>query len=141
MKVQINTNKKKAKAILIAVATIIIYVIWFAILNLTATEGSLYLYFLGWVLFSIYKLSKKGMFGEVDNSVTEIINILAVNFIYGMLLLFYFIFVFYIITTVFSFFDETDFSSNYHYLFFSIIGLFSLIKFEKLILRDVIKQF
>ena len=141
MKEKINTNNKKAKTILLVIAFFIIYLIWFAKLNLTAFEGGLYLYFLGWVIFSIYKLSQKGMFGEVSNSVIEIINILAVNFIYGILMLFYFVLVFYIMATVFSFFYNTDFTRNYHYLFFAVIGLFSLTKFEKLILRNAIKQY
>lgn len=140
MKTLLRTNTRKAKMILFLVVCSIIYFCWFTNPNLNTFEGSLYLYFIVWLIYNFYNLSKRSVYGDIDYSVEEIINSLSINFIVGIIYLAYFVIIIYILCCIYTIFKDIGFEINFSYLFFSVIVLFCLTKFEKLILRKLVDQ-
>ena len=128
------SNRRKTAAFLSIFCVTIIIIIWVYKHEIGNFEKVIYFYLITWSAYNIYKLTRKYVFP--DNTLKEIGYYLSVNFIKGLLYLSASVCLLYIVISLHKIIFEKTYDINFHYLFFSVIGLTTSLVFEKKVLKN-----
>lgn len=128
------SNRRKVVVFLCVFCITIIIINWICKHEIKNFEKAIYFYLVSWSLYNIYKLSRKHIFS--DNTLKEIGSYIAINFIQGLLFLSAATCLIYVISSLHKIIFEKTYNINFHFLFFSIIGLITILVFEKKVLKN-----